>query len=487
MKKLVALFFLCSNLIYAQTYSKLLTTEESLSETVFGHQLYEDILFVSSTKQNVDETINVTLYKVQASTGDTLKTTSLNNGYRTAGMHLENNKLYSVGAYLDSLPTLSVMILDLDLNVENIMHYKVHDSLDVVVYESVIFNKELFIIGNDKNSTLFNGGLLLHADLNETSIDSLEVIKSDDWDYITKVKKVENKLFVTYGSLDSDNVYTYCYSSYNHQPFTNDKDIQTISYDFLDGYINFEINESRYSILSYTNQDPEVISSLEGRHYIKTLEGYNENLDKIWTYHITLDTLNYERIDQVLVKDISTCSNGDFLITGWVSSDSIRGFITRVDQYGNHNFTKTYNYNHESNQPYESIIKYIDEDEEGYLIASGSTYETPVNNTKAWISRLDENGCLIEENVCITSSTKPVETQSITIFPNPVHNILHVTSEDPIRALRILSLDGSLVMNSDNIDAAQFTVDVSILPTGVYIGQLEEINYSSTYQILIKN
>lgn len=67
----------------------------------------------------------------------------------------------------------------------------------------------------------------------------------------------------------------------------------------------------------------------------------------------------------------------------------------------------------------------------------------------------------------VVNSTSLNEIQSvITVWPNPVHDYLHISSPFEIQELIIRSIDGKIVLRNDNLSNV---VDVSQLPTGLYL------------------
>lgn len=63
-----------------------------------------------------------------------------------------------------------------------------------------------------------------------------------------------------------------------------------------------------------------------------------------------------------------------------------------------------------------------------------------------------------------------VEGESFMVYPNPVESVLHVDTyeDDPIKSLELYSLRGQKVMIMNTFDI-QNSIDVSLLPQGVYI------------------
>jgi len=86
---------------------------------------------------------------------------------------------------------------------------------------------------------------------------------------------------------------------------------------------------------------------------------------------------------------------------------------------------------------------------------------------------VDSNGCLGQSNrgyVCAPVEVRQVGIQNhcITIFPNPATNELAITDDYPITNVSISNLLGQTLF-SKNFNTKKVHLDVSNLPTGIYI------------------
>ncbi|MCX7863262.1 MAG: S8 family serine peptidase [Bacteroidales bacterium] len=83
-----------------------------------------------------------------------------------------------------------------------------------------------------------------------------------------------------------------------------------------------------------------------------------------------------------------------------------------------------------------------------------------------------------------TSQVKPIsEMVSVEIFPNPANNYLTVKSEDPIKRITIVNTLGQEVL-SENCNAYQQILNVSMLSKGIYLIQIEHDLGRSIYRII---
>ena len=56
-------------------------------------------------------------------------------------------------------------------------------------------------------------------------------------------------------------------------------------------------------------------------------------------------------------------------------------------------------------------------------------------------------------------------TQDISVYPNPVEDVLNITSDKPVHSIRLYNVYGTEVLRAADTNS----VDVSHLPAGVYM------------------
>ncbi|WP_432410483.1 T9SS type A sorting domain-containing protein [Rasiella sp. SM2506] len=77
-------------------------------------------------------------------------------------------------------------------------------------------------------------------------------------------------------------------------------------------------------------------------------------------------------------------------------------------------------------------------------------------------------------------------TSSITVFPNPVENVLHIQSEgQPITSFRIFSNTGTVLLES-SIPSSENSLDASQFPAGIYFLQVHSQNGKESFKIIKK-
>jgi len=71
----------------------------------------------------------------------------------------------------------------------------------------------------------------------------------------------------------------------------------------------------------------------------------------------------------------------------------------------------------------------------------------------------------------------------VTIYPNPAKYYVNIKSEQPIKLVELYNQTGKLVLLKSNFDGK---IDVSILPSGVYIIKVHIENEIITKKIIIQ-
>ncbi|WP_313115333.1 fibronectin type III domain-containing protein [Aequorivita sediminis] len=84
-----------------------------------------------------------------------------------------------------------------------------------------------------------------------------------------------------------------------------------------------------------------------------------------------------------------------------------------------------------------------------------------------------------------TLSTNSIETNSFSIYPNPVSNVLNITSQHPITKMEIYSIMGQKVFEQ-TIDATRTEVDVNKFSPGMYFVKIEAEGITRTQKFLKK-
>lgn len=84
-------------------------------------------------------------------------------------------------------------------------------------------------------------------------------------------------------------------------------------------------------------------------------------------------------------------------------------------------------------------------------------------------------------------SVENVEISEFSMYPNPVQDSFEIKySNSKINNVKIFSVNGSLVFNSDNVKSNSFKVDVTSLESGVYFVEITDKQGESSVKKLIK-
>jgi len=74
----------------------------------------------------------------------------------------------------------------------------------------------------------------------------------------------------------------------------------------------------------------------------------------------------------------------------------------------------------------------------------------------------------------------------LTLYPNPVFNILNIRSNDIINSYKLYDVHGRLILNKNNISSKNFEIDVSNLDSDIYILNTYSESRQESFKILKK-
>jgi hypothetical protein len=113
------------------------------------------------------------------------------------------------------------------------------------------------------------------------------------------------------------------------------------------------------------------------------------------------------------------------------------------------------------------------------------TFDGEMQKLKDWFSTrltwLDEN--MMGE----PSTVDNIGISSVNIYPNPVNDYVHVESDEAIKGLTVLSLDGKIVKRYDTGAVNSFSFNASDLSPGIYLAKITLENFNVHFKKLIKN
>lgn len=95
---------------------------------------------------------------------------------------------------------------------------------------------------------------------------------------------------------------------------------------------------------------------------------------------------------------------------------------------------------------------------------------------------------LFVDDINITESNAVNETEareSISVYPNPVSGVLHITSSSLLQRIRITNMVGSVVYDN-NVNALQHQINTESMMQGMYFITVETTNGSTTQKFIVK-
>jgi hypothetical protein len=85
----------------------------------------------------------------------------------------------------------------------------------------------------------------------------------------------------------------------------------------------------------------------------------------------------------------------------------------------------------------------------------------------------------------VVTSVYDIQPVFCEIYPNPVSNILHIKSDEPLTSVRILDIKGQLLWENENPDTA-FTLEMKEFGTGLYLVEFSTANKTFNRNIIVK-
>jgi len=178
-----------------------------------------------------------------------------------------------------------------------------------------------------------------------------------------------------------------------------------------------------------------------------------------------------------------TTGNGDyFFLTGSHSDNDIPveryGVVTKFDNQGDTIWTKQYYHPDYPELNDRRFIRNMIELDNGDLLLLGMTGAQGSYN-EVWFMRVNEHGCFgtSECDDIITSVETDIDLSllDIKIYPNPVTDILQITSsvEHPIEQAKLYDLNGQTVAHQFSNDPTKMEISVADFPGGMYVLSLE--------------
>jgi uncharacterized repeat protein (TIGR01451 family) len=103
----------------------------------------------------------------------------------------------------------------------------------------------------------------------------------------------------------------------------------------------------------------------------------------------------------------------------------------------------------------------------------------------------DQNDAIITNTIYNINSYDNLSTgnlskseMEVTIFPNPTKNKLMINSNDSIEKIAVLSTDGRILLEKNDVGQKQYELNINNFSTGMYIIQLSNKNQANSYYII---
>lgn len=109
-------------------------------------------------------------------------------------------------------------------------------------------------------------------------------------------------------------------------------------------------------------------------------------------------------------------------------------------------------------------------------------HSSELNGSLYFNASFDGNGNELWKLGSSLSAQKHEMQQSIQVYPNPVNDMLHLTSQEAIKNIRIVDLSGKTVYESV-YNLTEINVDVSYLQQTIYLMQITTENQTNTVKI----
>jgi len=178
--------------------------------------------------------------------------------------------------------------------------------------------------------------------------------------------------------------------------------------------------------------------------------------------------------------------------------NSISGWMVRLDEYGEKMWQRvdTAYWSQESGS--RSYLRSVIELPSGSLVACGYSeliFPSGEEHTKAWVIKVDANGCMNPldcETIVSTQDQPPSAFEpplSMHVFPNPASEVIQVHFDQPAPALlQLYDVNGRLLRRERTaFGTLSHRMDVRGLPNGMYWLKAQKDKRVKTVKVVIAN
>jgi hypothetical protein len=171
--------------------------------------------------------------------------------------------------------------------------------------------------------------------------------------------------------------------------------------------------------------------------------------------------------------------NGDLVTTGLTDNLSNSGWLVRTDSLGDVMWQREYDKNEYTDLFYSVLIA----DDDGFLL-SGFARNPETNNPDTWLLKVDSVGCAYPN--CITGIAEQEGAVLADVWPNPADQFINIAWQRQGEAeIRLIDMSGKEVLRKQSHDQRE-TIDVSGLPSGLYVVQLVQSEASTSLRIVVQ-
>jgi len=194
--------------------------------------------------------------------------------------------------------------------------------------------------------------------------------------------------------------------------------------------------------------------------------------------------IEYPNVEQFVRGNLTAGSGDYFFLTGSHTDNELPveeyGVVTKFDNQGDTIWSKQY---YHSDYPalddFRFIRNLVELDNGDLLLMGMIESEDEGGLINAWFMRVNEHGCFgtVTCDDIITSTETDIDLSllDIKIYPNPVSDILQITSsaEHPIQQAKLFDLNGKILAHKQSNDPIRLEISVSDFPEGIYVLSLE--------------
>lgn len=388
-----------------------------------------------------------------------------------------NKETYNIDSLIDLKPYFNSenIIIKFHHKIENILHLfaTINTSTDTYVRQ-----KSMFCVYNLITHDLYCREYFGSTNTSASPIDaylledngylvttSKHVYTYDD-NYLTYIDKIdENGIFKWRIQLPTSEVTVY----YNNVPWTLDTHTSA-------AYI-FDAPNERYYVVwtDPTIREAYPTPNPEGTIYIAKLK--DENTQGILYQTINLETYLGELEEKSWIFTDAYQDNDGSMYLLMSSYGGRKSALLKINYEGEALWLRTYRCYPDDTEENQTILKNLTPAADGGFFLAGEFRSEeselfPTFTQSAVLLKVDENGCLYQENCSDSQSEIFIYNTDPTIYPNPTSSIINIELPDisigSVVQYQIYSLDGKIQITNQEKYTNPITIEISELNPGEY-------------------